>query len=134
MNVNEINLLLLNGKIENDELWPNLTALASHPIQFPFEFELKELPLDPGLITIRGARQYGKSTWLELHLKKTIERFGSGSAFYLNGDVLASIEDLYAKAKELHGLYSPQAPVKRLFIDDNLIDRRFFNKNIIFFF
>lgn len=41
MNVNEINLLLLNGKIENDELWPNLTALASHPIQFPFEFELK---------------------------------------------------------------------------------------------
>ena len=43
-----------------------------------------ELPSQPGIITIRGARQIGKSTWLELQLNQTIEDYGLGSAFFLN--------------------------------------------------
>jgi len=58
---------------------------ARHPLFFEFPIG-QDLPTEPGLIVVRGPRQYGKSTWLELSIQRTFEDFGSGSVFYLNGD------------------------------------------------
>jgi predicted AAA+ superfamily ATPase len=92
--------------------------MEAKAIPFRFEFGLDSLPLDPGFIVVRGPRQFGKSTWLELELRGTIEDFGRGTAFYLNGDELVSVEDLVEKLRELHPAYPKDASVKRLFIDE----------------
>ena len=59
-----------------------------------FSFGLDELPEQPGLVIVRGPRQYGKSTWIEQQIERTYRRFGPGSAFCLNGDDLVSQERL----------------------------------------
>ncbi|MBI2083100.1 MAG: ATP-binding protein [Deltaproteobacteria bacterium] len=118
MDVKSFNELLAQGEIDREDMWPHLAEMKSRVVQFRFEFGLEELPLEPGLITIRGPRQYGKSTWLEMHLKKSIQDYGRGSAFYLNGDELASPEDLVREIENLEASYSPDAKVKRLFIDE----------------
>lgn len=45
---------------------------------FRLEFGLDEIPTEPGVILIRGARQYGKSTWLEGAIRDTVRRHGAG--------------------------------------------------------
>lgn len=64
------------------QIFPRLTKLHKSPYIFKMDFGLKELPKKPGVLIVRGARQYGKNTWLEQEVVKT---FGAGSAFYLNG-------------------------------------------------
>ncbi len=118
MDVRSINRLLASGEIEREELWPHLTEMQSNALQFRFEFGLEELPVEPGLITIRGPRQYGKSTWLELQLRDSIRNFGRGSAFYLNGDEIASAEMLIEEMTDLYAAFSDGSKVKRLFIDE----------------
>ncbi len=118
MDVKTVNLLLFKGEIDREDLWPHIVEMESKAAQFRFEFGLEEIPTEPGLITIRGPRQYGKSTWLELNLKSAIEDFGKGSAFYLNGDEIASSDELFKEMSALAAAYSRDAKVKRLFVDE----------------
>ncbi len=118
MNVNEINRLLAAGEVDREDMWPRLVAAESKACFFRFDFGLSELPTEPGLIVIRGPRQYGKSTWLDMNLRFSIHDFGKGSAYYLNGDDIASADDLVTHMTDLYGAYHVDAPIKRLFIDE----------------
>lgn len=118
MNVNEINRHLAAGDIDIDALLPHLAEYKTRSLPLPFEFGLKELPKEPGIISVRGPRQYGKSTWLELSIEDSIEEFGKGSAFYLNGDEISTSEELFQKIVELSQSFSKKAKIKRLFIDE----------------
>lgn len=88
--------------------------------RFVFEqyFGLSLLPEEPGIIMVRGPRQYGKSTWLEQKIVDTITEFGPGAALYLNGDEIADRTELMNEIKALIELFNPNAKVKRLFIDE----------------
>ena len=118
MDVNTKNRLLAEGNLEHPDLWPHKIEAEARKYYFNFDFGLSQLPTEPGLITIRGPRQYGKSTWLETELNKSVKAFGAASTFYLNGDELASADDLTQRLEEVHSLYSPQAKIQRLFIDE----------------
>ena len=88
------------------------------PFVFDVHFGLDSLPTEPGIILIRGARQFGKSTWLERELKTTIETFGPGSAFYLNGDGILDRQSFLSDIRSLITSFSSKTPVRRLFIDE----------------
>ncbi len=118
MDVNQINRALMRGETELPGVLPHLETLAIAPFQFEVDFGLKKLPNEPGMLLIRGARQYGKSTWLEQQIAATIKEFGAGSALYLNGDILLNKEHLVSEIRSVIQFFSPQAPVKRLFIDE----------------
>ncbi len=118
MNVDERNRLFLQGPIDRDELWPKVKEYEAQRFQFRWEFGLEELPQQPGLITIRGARQSGKSTWLELQLLQTLEDHGLGSAFFLNGDSIYSHQEFEQKLIEVEGLFLKKSKIRRLFIDE----------------
>jgi len=118
MNVSQVNRLLSEGKIDILGLFPHIEELKQSPYIFKIRFGLDTLPEEPGLIIIRGARQYGKSTWLEMQLRKTIKKYGPGTAFYLNGDVLANKDELGRNIRELVSLFKANSPVRRLFIDE----------------
>ena len=81
MNLTDINRHLSEGTVESAHLFPRLDALQSLQVVFKPSFGLDRLPEDAGLLIVRGARQYGKSTWLEGQIKATIQTFGPGSAF-----------------------------------------------------
>lgn len=118
MNVDTINTMLSLGNLAMPGLFPKLEELNKGPIIFKPDIGLEQLPTQPGLLTIRGARQYGKSTWLEQELKKTVEEFGPMSAFYLNGDEISSMDQLREKISNLCLNFKKMSLVKRLFIDE----------------
>lgn len=118
MEISLLNKLLLEGVTEEPHQFPHLHALEKKSIRFIMDFGLEELPKEPGILLIRGARQYGKSTWLERALKKTIETFGPGTAFYLNGEYCSDRDELEEQILLLAPLFSKNAPIKRLFIDE----------------
>jgi len=113
-----MNELLARGEIDREDMWPRIVEMESKAAQFRFEFGLDKIPTTPGLITIRGPRQYGKSTWLDMNLRWSIQDFGKGSAYSLNGDEIPTSEDLIMEMENLHASYSKKAKVKRLFIDE----------------
>ena len=80
MNVREINDHLLSGSINTSGVFPHLDVLQTKPIIFDVDFGIPEFKTETGIVMIRGARQYGKSTWLEQHLRQCITDFGAGSA------------------------------------------------------
>lgn len=118
MNVNDINGLLLKGSIDTPGVFPHLDALQARPYVFDIEFGMPEFTTETGIIMTRGARQYGKSTWLEGHLRQCIVEFGPGSAFYLNGDEIRSTEDLIDEIRTLLSLFNPAAESRRIYIDE----------------
>lgn len=118
MDVKTINRLLAEGNVENEEMWPRIAEMESKALKFRFEFSLENIPQEPGLIIIRGPRQYGKSTWLDINLRRSIVDFGKASAYYLNGDEIGSQEELFEEIASLYPAYSSEAKVKRLFIDE----------------
>ncbi|MCI0650311.1 MAG: AAA family ATPase [Planctomycetes bacterium] len=118
MNVDQRNHLFLVGPIDRDDLWPKVTEYQAQRFQFRWEFGLDQLPAKPGLITIRGARQVGKSTWLELQLLSTLEDHGLGSAFLLSGDYTLTMDDFERKLLELEGSFPRTARIKRIFVDE----------------
>ncbi len=118
MNVRTINEHLARGDWDHPALWPRLTELKGHALQFQVEFGLHQLPEAPGVLTIRGGRQYGKSTWLEQQLFDSLHAYGKGSAFLLNGDEMDSSEAFAQGLIELHAAFAPASRVKRLFIDE----------------
>jgi uncharacterized protein len=114
----QTNEALAVGRVDAAGLFPRLEALEAAPFRFKARFGLEELPRQPGLILVRGARQYGKSTWLEEQIRRTVTEFGPGTAFYLNGDELRNGRDLVEAIRTLLPLFAPTAPVRRLFIDE----------------
>ena len=117
MNVRSKNLCFRQGNLSQSGLFPHKELAEAQELFFEFNFGLNKLPNEPGLITVRGPRQFGKSTWLEIELYKTLKEFGAGSAFYLNGDDLSSADALQQEIELLIPFFS-QGSVRRLFIDE----------------
>lgn len=118
MNVKERNNCLLRGDLTAKGLFPQLEELKEQPVQFEDEFGLKSIPLAPGLILIRGARQLGKSTWIENTLRKVILDEGPGSAIYLNGDEILNSKTLFDEILFYLPLLSQKIKVRKIFIDE----------------
>lgn len=118
MDVKQINEALAAGSIDAPGLFPHLEELQEQAYVFKIRFGLDSLPESPGIILVRGARQYGKSTWLEKELRATIEIFGPGSAYYLNGDTIADLRGFIEEVRVLVSGFSSGAEVRRLFIDE----------------
>jgi len=118
MDVKKINEALSVGAINEFGIFPHLEMLKQEPFIYTMEFGLNEIPREPGMILIRGPRQYGKSTWLEQQIKQTIEDFGTGSAYYLNGDEIRNDQALVEAVREIIPLYDPRKSIHRLFIDE----------------
>ncbi len=118
MHTLDINKALAVGDIASSGVLPKVELLSKQPAVFRHSFGLDELPQEAGVLMIRGARQYGKSTWLQQQIKETIEAFGPGSAFYLNGDDIRNQYDLADEIEKLTGMFGVKAPVRRIFIDE----------------
>ena len=118
MNIREINQALFEGKTDVPGVLPHRDELKKLNYIFEVNFGLPELPLKPGIIVVRGARQYGKSTWLESQIEQTIVLFGPGSAFYLNGDEIKDTKDLTQAIESTLLLFHQGVKVRRLFIDE----------------
>ena len=71
-NIQHLNQCLPNGNIEQSGLFPRLDELADLPYVLEIDFGLNQLPTEPGILNIRGARQYDKSNWLEKRLNKPL--------------------------------------------------------------
>ena len=115
---NKINQSLIDGDIASPGVLPHLDNLKTIPFVFKQDFGLPILPQEPGILMIRGPRQYGKSTWLEQQVANTISEFGPGSALYLNGDEIVDHTALMNEIRCLISLFKPNIIVKRLFIDE----------------
>lgn len=118
MNSIEINQELARGDTAKPGVLPKMDQLATEPFVFNLDFGLERLPTEPGVIMVRGARQYGKSTWLQIQIRRTVDTYGPGSAYYLNGDELRDGQALADQIRMLIPLYSPKVAVRRLFIDE----------------
>jgi uncharacterized protein len=118
VNVEEMNRCLLAGELDREGLFPRLESLRDAPVVFRMHFGLDALPTEPGLLLIRGARQSGKSTWLEGALRETVAEHGPGSALYLDGDSIADDVSLSSELERMATAFRPDAPVRRLFIDE----------------
>ena len=118
MTLQTLNHALASGDVEHTGLFPHLDLLQHATVQFLVDFGLQALPEQPGILMIRGPRQYGKSTWLEQQLYNTIKQFGPGSAYYINGDYLLGKQDLESHIQQLLPFFNDKAPVNRLFIDE----------------
>ena len=118
MDVSSVNAALQRGDLAAPGLLPHLDALQTSSFVFGFDFGLRELPNEPGMILVRGPRQYGKSTWLEGELRRTVEQFGAGTAYYLNGDSLLGVDTMVAAIRDLLPMFRLDAPVRRLFLDE----------------
>jgi predicted AAA+ superfamily ATPase len=118
VNVDDVNRALSRGQLDLPGLFPRLEALASAPAVFRMDFGLDRLPDEPGVILIRGARQSGKSTWLEGALRETVEEHGPGSAFFLDGDHLRDENHLADELVRLATAFRKDTAVRRLFVDE----------------
>lgn len=118
MDLYSINTKLAEGDLEHLGIFPHLDRLKAGPYIFTMDFGLKELPMEPGILLIRGPRQYGKSTWLESEIHNTITQFGKGTAYYLNGENIANVDALQHEIEGLLAIFPKQAAVRRLFIDE----------------
>ncbi|MGM0577861.1 MAG: ATP-binding protein [Myxococcota bacterium] len=118
MDVSDINDALFRGAIDQPGVLPHLDRVERRAVRFDVDFGLERLPTEPGILLIRGARQYGKSTWLEAQVRRTIDEFGPGSAFYLNGDEITDAAALREAVEAVVPLYAREAAVRRLFIDE----------------
>ncbi len=118
MDNQQINQHLLQGDIHKAGVLPHIDSLKSMAFVFEQDFGLDILPREPGVLLIRGARQYGKSTWLEQQIMQTIQDFGAQTALYLNGDEMRDYTQLIQEIRLLIPLFSPRAKIKRLFIDE----------------
>ncbi|MBI4405604.1 MAG: ATP-binding protein [Deltaproteobacteria bacterium] len=118
MDVRHINEHLLNGKANQPGVLPHLEELSQSKYVFATDFGLEQLPEIPGVLLIRGPRQYGKSTWLEQQIFNTIKKYGPGTAFYLNSDELRDADELIAEIRTVISLFKSAATIKRIFIDE----------------
>lgn len=118
MNVRLLNERLLGSADAPLSWFPHLEQLARQSVTFAVDFGLPVLPTAPGVLSIRGPRQYGKSTWLEQQLRDSVLAGGPGSAFYLNGDHIADAAELVRELETLDAMFRRDAPHRRLFVDE----------------
>jgi predicted AAA+ superfamily ATPase len=118
VNVEQVNQALSQGNLELRGLFPRLEALADAPAVFRIDIGLDALPTEPGVILVRGARQYGKSTWMEAQIRATVREHGRGSALFLDGDYLRDADHLAEEVSRLAQGFRADATVRRLFIDE----------------
>jgi hypothetical protein len=118
VNVDERSQHLLRGLAGTAGVLPHLDDLQRASTVFRIDFGLRQLPEEPGILLIRGARQYGKSTWLEGQIRNTIDAHGPGTAYCLDGEELGDREALVAAIRSVTPLFGKTAPVRRLFIDE----------------
>jgi predicted AAA+ superfamily ATPase len=118
MNTVEVNQRLAKGDVLSPGILPKMDELAGEPYVFRHRFGLDALPREGGVILVRGARQYGKSTWLQSQIRETVDACGPGSAFYLNGDEVRDGQALAEQIRRLLPMFSTKASVRRLFIDE----------------
>lgn len=118
MDVSLVNKLLTSDLEHPESIFPRLVEVAKSRHVFLVDFGLKTLPLASGVLLVRGARQYGKSTWLEGQAVATFREFGPGSAYHLNGDEIGEARVLVDAIRALLPLYRQEAVVQRLFIDE----------------
>jgi hypothetical protein len=57
VNVKQINELLSRGEIDREDMWPRIVEYEANARPFLFAFGLDRLPLEPGLVVVRGPRQ-----------------------------------------------------------------------------
>ena len=80
MDMREVNAALSAGSISDPGVLPKLDELREQPFVMDTSFGMESLPEAPGLLLIRGARQYGKSTWLQQQIPEIdakIEEFNA---------------------------------------------------------
>ena len=118
MDVRALNERLLVTEAPPSSWFPHLEKLSQQGLAFDIDFGLPVLPTAPGVLSIRGPRQYGKSTWLEQQLLDSVRTGGPGSAFYLNGDHIADAHSLVGELETLAAMFRRSAPHRRLFIDE----------------
>ena len=118
MNAFEVNRLLASGEVRQPGVLPKLDELADERFVFHTDFGLDSLPESPGVILIRGVRQYGKSTWLQARIRESVDRYGAGSSYYLNGDEIRDGQALAAEIRQLLPLFAAGSAVRRLFVDE----------------
>lgn len=118
MDISRINDHLSRGQIDQPGIFPHVDQLKGARYVFHVDFGLPALPTEPGILLIRGARQYGKSTWLEQQIYYTIQQFGRGTAYYLNGDHIPDADALEQAIDQLCHAYPQDTSVRRLFIDE----------------
>ncbi len=114
MNINE--KILRGGELSPNDL-PALASYRQQNFKFEVDFGLSTLPTEPGLIVVRGPRQYGKSTWLETMVSATYDSQGQASCFYLNGDDLIDSRDLFQRCEALVSQLNPHK-LRHIFIDE----------------
>ncbi len=113
MGLTEINKFLASGEISWPGLFLHLDQLERALLIFEIDFGLKTLPTtEPGIISIRGLRQYGKSTWLEKALRQSIIDFCPASAFYLKGDDILEKNRLEQAIQKLLPAFSKKAAIR----------------------
>jgi predicted AAA+ superfamily ATPase len=113
-----MNQALAEGRTDETGVLPKLDELRPADTVFRYDFGLDSLTEEPGVLILRGARQYGKSTWLQQQIFDTIATFGPGSAYYLDGDEIRNATDLQSEIRTIVALYWSGALVRRLFIDE----------------
>jgi predicted AAA+ superfamily ATPase len=118
MNIQFINQAILNNSSSLPTLLPHLKRLSEGNVIFEHDFGLDILPCEHGFLTIRGPRQFGKITWLEQQVYKTLKEFGPGTGFYINGDYFGSHQELFLEIRSVITLFNPASPIKRIFIDE----------------
>jgi predicted AAA+ superfamily ATPase len=118
MNCDELNSLLLLENVDLGGILPRLKLLRKSAYAFDVNFGLRQLPAEPGIILVRGPRQYGKSTWLEQQLRESYLKYGPASSFYLNCDEIAARDVLYQRIEALVGNFRRDTLQKRIFIDE----------------
>ena len=118
MNTMQVNKALAAGDVDTRGVLPKLDRLSEATVVFDVDFGLRELPEQPGIIVVRGPRQYGKSTWLQQQVRRTIETYGPGSAFHLTGDEIVNWRSLIDEIRSLLPLFRRDSPVRRIFIDE----------------
>jgi predicted AAA+ superfamily ATPase len=101
MDTHDVNAALSAGQTSQPGVLPKLDELREQPFVMDTGFSIDELPERPGVLLIRGARQYGKSTWLQQQIAQTIDRFGPGSAFFIDGDELRDSSALVDAVRNL---------------------------------
>jgi len=118
MDPKTLNQALLVPHPNVEVLFPALIKLREARYVFNVDFGLKELPEEPGILLIRGARQYGKSTWMAQAIVLTIKQYGAGSAVYVNGEDLLEADKLEHEIANLVAAFPKQSTVRRIFIDE----------------
>ena len=116
----ERNACLARGELDSTGVFPALDELRRAEFVFEVDFGLDELPTEPGIMLVRGARQYGKSTWLEAELRRTIEQFGAATAYHINGDTIQ--DGLEVHGWEMGGVLIRTSPINTDTDGDGLAD------------